>query len=91
MDFAFVSHNPHHPSCAYPDPPVLHPALRDRIDKSSIAREQIVLFRVLNIDFYPRESHLITFRDPWSFPVLFHPMCNNLVRQHMEDIAQKVR
>ncbi|GAB7356659.1 hypothetical protein MBLNU459_g7376t2 [Dothideomycetes sp. NU459] len=69
---------------------LLHPALRDRIDKSTVAREQIVLFRVLNVDFFPRESHLVTFRDPWSFPILFHPMCNNLVRQHMEDIAQKI-
>jgi len=69
---------------------VLHPSLRDRIDKSQVAREQIALFRVLNIEFYPRESHVVTFRDPWSFPVLFHPGCNALVRQHMEDVAQKV-
>jgi len=69
---------------------VLHPSLRDRIDKSSIAREQIATFKVLNIEFYPRESHLVTFRDPWEFPVLFHPDCNHLVRKQMEDIAQKV-
>ncbi|KAF7187492.1 Protein transport protein sec1 [Pseudocercospora fuligena] len=69
---------------------LLHPTLRDRIDKSSIAREQIALFKVLNVEFYPRESHLVTFRDPWSFPVLFHPACNNLVRQHLEDLAQKI-
>nr|POE72125.1 protein transport protein sec1 [Quercus suber] len=66
-------------------------SLRDRIDKSQTAREQIALFKVLNAEFFPRESHLVTFRDPWSFPVLFHPACNGLVRQHMEDIAQKVR
>lgn len=69
---------------------LLHPTLRARIDKSTIAREQITLFRVLNIDFFPRESHLVVFRDPWSFPVLYHPACNNLVRQHLDDIAQKV-
>ncbi|EME40580.1 hypothetical protein DOTSEDRAFT_74207 [Dothistroma septosporum NZE10] len=69
---------------------LLHPALRDRIDKSSIARDQIELFKVLNVEFYPRESHLVTFRDPWSFPILFHPACNNLVRQHLEDTAQKI-
>lgn len=69
---------------------MLHPALRDRIDKSQIAREQIALFRVLNAEFYPRESHMVTFRDPWSFPILFHPGCNHLVRQHMEDVAQKI-
>lgn len=69
---------------------LLPPPLRERIDRSSIAREQIRIFRVLEIDYYPRESHLITFRDPWSFPILFHPACNNLVRQHMEDLAQKI-
>ncbi len=55
-----------------------------------MAREQIALFQVLNIDYYPRESHLITFRDPFSFPILFHPSCNNLVKRHLEDLAQKV-
>ena len=69
---------------------LLHPALRDRIDQSQIAREQIDQFTVLNVEYFPRESHLVTFRDPWSFPILFHPACNQLVRQHMEDIAQKV-
>lgn len=69
---------------------MLHPALRDRIDKSQTARDQIALFKVLNVEFYPRESRLVTFRDPWSFPILFHPQCNSLVRQHMEDVAQKV-
>ncbi|KAF2148950.1 Sec1-like protein [Myriangium duriaei CBS 260.36] len=67
-----------------------NPALRDRIDKSAIAREQIATFKVLNIDFFPRESHLVTFRDPWEFPILFHPGCNSLVRQQMEDVAQKI-
>jgi hypothetical protein len=65
--------------------------LRDRIDKTPIAREQIALFKVLNVEFFPRESHLITFRDPWSFFTLYHPACNNLVKQHLEDVAQKVR
>lgn len=69
---------------------LLHPALRERIDKSTTAREQIAMFRVLNVEFFPRESHVVTFRDPWSFPVLFHPACNSLVRQHMEDVAQKI-
>ncbi len=55
-----------------------------------MAREQIAQLRVLNIDFYPRESHLVTFRDPWSFPTLFHPACNHLVRMHMDELAQKV-
>lgn len=70
---------------------MLEPSLRDRIDKTPIAREQIALFKVLNVEFFPRESHLITFRDPWSFFTLYHPACNNLVKQHLEDVAQKVR
>ena len=69
---------------------VLHPELRARIDRSSVARDHIVQLRTLNVEFYPHESHLITFRDPWSFPVLFHPACNQLVRAHMDDLAQKV-
>ena len=69
---------------------VLPPDCRSRLDNSAMAREQIAGVRALNIDFYPRESHLITFRDPWSFPMLFHPACNQLVRKHMDDLAQKV-
>ena len=69
---------------------VLDPALRSRIDRYSTAKEQIADFRVLDIDYYPRESHLVTFRDPWSFPVLYHPACNGLVRKHMAVLSQKV-
>ncbi len=68
---------------------MLPPALRERVDRSQ-ARDQIALFKVLNVEFFPRESHLVTFRDPWSFPLLYHPACNTLVRQHLEDLAQKV-
>ncbi|KAF2873396.1 syntaxin-binding protein-like protein 2 [Massariosphaeria phaeospora] len=66
-----------------------HP-LRERIDRSPMAQEQIRTFKVMHLDYYPRESHLVTFKDPWSFPVLFHPDCNNLVRQHMDDIAERL-
>jgi syntaxin-binding protein 1 len=55
-----------------------------------MARDAIADYRIMNIDFYPRESHLVTFRDPWSFPVLFHPGCNHLIRRHLQDLAQKV-
>lgn len=55
-----------------------------------MARDQIAEFRVMNINYYPRESHLAIFRDPWSFPTLFHPGCNNLVRRHLEELSQKV-
>ncbi|RYP07471.1 hypothetical protein DL764_002478 [Monosporascus ibericus] len=69
---------------------VLDPQLRRKIDASPLAKQQIAGFETLSIDYFPRESHLITFRDPWSFPVLYHPACNGLVRRHMQDLAQKV-
>ena len=65
-------------------------ALKERIDRSQNAQQQIRLYRVLQLDYYPRESHLVTFRDPWSFPLLFHPDCNDLVVRHMEEIAERV-
>ncbi|KAH1364271.1 hypothetical protein KXV22_005975 [Aspergillus fumigatus] len=68
----------------------LDPQQRARLDRSQMAREQIADFRVMNIDFFPRESRLVTFRDPWSFPILFHPGCNHLIRGHLQDLAQKV-
>lgn len=55
-----------------------------------MARDSIASVRTLNVDYYPRESRLVTFRDPWSFPVLFHPACNNLIRNHLENLARKV-
>ncbi|RYP16843.1 hypothetical protein DL765_004864 [Monosporascus sp. GIB2] len=70
---------------------VLDPQLRRKIDASPLAKQQIAGFETLSIDYFPRESHLVTFRDPWSFPVLYHPACNGLVRRHMQDLAQKVR
>ena len=70
---------------------VLDPQQRVRLERSQMAQEQIAEFRVMNINFYPRESHVVTFRDPWSFPVLFHPGCNHLIRNHLEELAQKVR
>lgn len=64
--------------------------LRQRIDNAPTARQLIAGFETLALDFYPREAQLVTFRDPWSFPLLYHPGCNGLVRQHMEDLAQKI-
>jgi len=46
---------------------------------------------LLLVDFYPRESHLITFRDPSSFLVLYNPSCNDLVARHLRTLASKVR
>jgi syntaxin-binding protein 1 len=69
---------------------LLDPQMRRRIDTSRRAKEQLAGFETLSIDYFPRETHLITFRDPWSFPILYHPACNNLVRDHMQILAQKV-
>lgn len=69
---------------------LLDPAIRRRIDSSRQAKEQIADFQTLSVDYYPRESHLITFRDPWSFPILYHPACNGLVASHLQLLAQKV-
>lgn len=55
-----------------------------------MARDRTADSRIMNINFYPRESHVVTFRDPWSFPVLFHPGCNHLIKNHLQDLAQKV-
>jgi hypothetical protein len=69
---------------------LLPPQLKERIDRSQMAREQIRNFQTVHLDYHPRESHLITFKDPWSFPMLYHPACNPLVVQHMQDMAEKV-
>jgi hypothetical protein len=65
--------------------------LRRRIDGLPMAREQIGDFQVLSVDFYPKEAQLVTFRDPSSFFVLYHPDCSNLVRDHLETLTRKVR
>lgn len=72
-------------------PSVLSALLRKRIDDSRVAQEQILQFQVVDIGFYPRESNLATFRDPWSFPILFHPGCDSLVAAHLATVAQRVR
>ncbi|KAF1985055.1 Sec1-like protein [Aulographum hederae CBS 113979] len=65
----------------------LPPALRERVDRQ---KSRITKMQVLNVDYFPRESHVITFRDPWSFPVLYHPACNNLVQRHLADLSEKI-
>ena len=64
--------------------------LRRKIDEFPGVRQLRASTKALFIDFYPRESHLITFRDPWSFPMLYHPGCNELVPKHMQSLAKKV-
>jgi syntaxin-binding protein 1 len=46
---------------------------------------------MLLVDFYPRESHVVTFQDPSSFLVLYNPSCNDLVARHLRALASKVR
>lgn len=70
---------------------LLDPGLRRKIDDYPGVRQLRASSRTLFIDFYPRESHLVIFRDPWSFPMLYHPECNALVPRHMQNLAQKVR
>lgn len=69
---------------------LLDPGLRRRIDDFPGVRQLRASSKTLFSDFYPRESHLVIFRDPWSFPMLYHPACNNLVPKHMQILAQKV-
>lgn len=67
----------------------LEPTLRKRIG-SSPGKQHIVGEQEMTIDYCPRESNVVTFRDPWSFPTLYHPDCNSLVKDHMEILARKV-
>jgi syntaxin-binding protein 1 len=69
---------------------LLDPQMRRRIDSSPAAQARLAGFETLSVDYFPRESHLITFRDPWSFPILYHPACNGLVAKYMQVLAQKV-
>jgi syntaxin-binding protein 1 len=69
---------------------ILPQHLRQRLDRSQQAMSCIKGLKVIGIEWFPRESHLVTFRDPWSFPLLYHPACNRDVPKHLADIAQKV-
>lgn len=69
---------------------LIDPSLRRRIDEFPGIRQLRASSQTLFVDFYPRETHLVTFRDPWSFPMLYHPACNPLVPKHMQALAQKV-
>ena len=64
--------------------------LRRKIDDFPGIRQLRASTKTLFIDFYPRESHVITFRDPWSFPTLYHRECDSLVAAHLKILAQKV-
>lgn len=70
---------------------LLDPGLRRRIDDAPATRQMRASSKTLFIDFFPRESNLVVFRDPWSFPMLYHPACNTLIPKHMQTLAQRVR
>jgi len=53
-------------------------------------RDQIRTFVVTEVDFFARESNLVTFRDPWEFPILFSPFCQKYVLGQIDQTAQKV-
>lgn len=74
---------------AYLEVSELPDSFRDMILKSP-ARGFIAGESVLSIDFFARESHLFTFREPSSFFTLYNPECRNLVRGHLEDLAKKI-
>ena len=66
------------------------PSLRRRVDDYPAIRQLRASSKTLNVDFYSRESHLVVLRDPWSFPMLYHPACNSLVANHMMILAKRV-
>ncbi|KIX08458.1 uncharacterized protein Z518_03114 [Rhinocladiella mackenziei CBS 650.93] len=64
--------------------------LGEELFRSESRARQIVESRALNAEYFPRESNLILFREPWSFHVLFHPACDPLVKSHLDDLTQKI-
>lgn len=64
--------------------------LTEEIFRSESRAHLILESRTLNIEYFPRESHLITFREPWSFHLLFHPTCDSLVKNHLDTLTQKL-
>ncbi|KAF2671845.1 Sec1 family protein [Microthyrium microscopicum] len=69
---------------------ILPPKLRARLTEPRASNSAKLNYQVLNIDFNPRESHVVTLRDPYSFPILFHPACAPLVKQHIADLSQRI-
>ncbi len=63
---------------------------RRRITASANNQQQIANMSTLTISYFPRESRLVTFRDLYSFPILYHPGCNSMVAAHLQSLAQKI-
>lgn len=64
--------------------------LAEEIFRSESRAQLILESRTLNIEYFPRESHLVTFREPWSFHILYHPACDSLVKSHLDALTQKI-
>ncbi|KIW33362.1 uncharacterized protein PV07_00219 [Cladophialophora immunda] len=64
--------------------------LGEELFRSESRAQSIVESRTLNIEYFPRECNLVTFRQPWSFHLLFHPACDSLVKDHLDSITQKI-
>jgi syntaxin-binding protein 1 len=58
--------------------------------KSQAPPGQIVNSRSLNIDFFPRESHLVITQEPWSFQNLYHPACDDEIQRHFDSLTRKI-
>ncbi|RMZ84679.1 hypothetical protein DV737_g895, partial [Chaetothyriales sp. CBS 132003] len=50
----------------------------------------IAASRSIDVDFVPRESHVVSFCEPWSFFALFHPSCDSLVKAHLDGLTAKI-
>ncbi|KPI35538.1 Protein transport protein sec1 [Cyphellophora attinorum] len=64
--------------------------LHDEIFRSESRQRLVADSRSMDIDYYPRESHMVTFREPWSFHALFHPACDTLVKNHLDSLTAKI-
>lgn len=64
--------------------------LQEEIFRSESRARSIIESRALNIEYFPREANVVTFREPWSFHTLYHPACDSLVRSHLEALTQKI-
>ncbi|RVX74120.1 hypothetical protein B0A52_01952 [Exophiala mesophila] len=64
--------------------------LEESIFSSETRARQVVENRALNIEYYPRESNLVSFRDPSSFHYLYHPGCDAMVKNHLDTLTQKI-
>ncbi|OCT45227.1 Protein transport protein sec1 [Cladophialophora carrionii] len=64
--------------------------LGEELFRSESRAQLIADSRTLNVEYFPREANLVTFREPWSFHLLFHSACDSLVKNHLDTITQKL-